>query len=92
MAIIGAGMAGLACANRLARAGLTPIIFDKGRGIGGRMATKRIEQMRFDHGAQYITAYDDRFAKVLGDLQTKGAAAKWDDGSGRPRFVGVPGM
>ena len=92
VAIIGAGMAGLACAYRLARAGLTPIIFDKGRGIGGRMATKRIEQMRFDHGAQYITAYDDRFAKVLGDLQTKGAAAKWDDGSGRPRFVGVPGM
>ena len=92
MAIIGAGMAGLACASRLARAGLAPIIFDKGRGIGGRMATKRIEQMQFDHGAQYITAHDDRFAEALGDLQTKGAAAKWDDGSGRPRFVGVPGM
>jgi len=92
VAIIGAGMAGLACASRLARAGLAPIIFDKSRGIGGRMATKRIEQMRFDHGAQYITAHNDRFAEVLGDLQTRGAAAKWGDSSGRPRFVGVPGM
>ena len=56
--------------NRLARAGLTPIIFDKGRGIGGRMATKRIEQMRFDHGAQYITAGDFSGRPVI-DLQIK---------------------
>lgn len=92
LAIIGAGIAGLACASRLARAGFAPIIFDKGRGIGGRMATKRIDQMRFDHGAQYVTAHDDRFAEVLSELQTQGAAAKWDDGSDRSRFVGVPGM
>ena len=39
--IIGAGMAGLACARRLARAGHTPLLLDKGRGIGGRMATRR---------------------------------------------------
>lgn len=85
-------MAGLACARMLSRAGLAPVLFDKGRGIGGRMATKRIDQMRFDHGAQYVTARDDRFAAILGDLQTQGAAARWDDGSDRPRIVGVPGM
>jgi len=92
VAIIGAGMAGLACASRLARAGIGPVIFDKGRGIGGRMATKRIEQMRFDHGTQYVTAHDDRFAAVLATLQMQGAAARWDDGSDRSRIVGVPGM
>lgn len=56
------------------------------------MATKRIGQMRFDHGAQYVTAHDDGFAAVLGTLQLQGAAASWDDGSGRSRIVGLPGM
>ena len=37
--IIGAGMAGLACARRLLRAGYTPLVLDKGRGIGGRLAS-----------------------------------------------------
>lgn len=39
IAIIGAGMAGLTCARGLADAGLHPVVFDKGRGIGGRLAT-----------------------------------------------------
>jgi predicted NAD/FAD-dependent oxidoreductase len=90
--IIGAGMAGLACACKLSKAGLSPVIFDKGRGIGGRMATKRVDQMQFDHGAQYVTARDGRFAAILEDLQYNGAAANWDDGSNRSRIVGVPGM
>ena len=40
--IIGAGMAGLACARRLARAGHTPLVLDKSRGIGGRLATRQV--------------------------------------------------
>ena len=54
--IIGAGIAGLACARRLAEAGLAPVLLDKGRGIGGRVATRRMGDMQFDHGAQYVTA------------------------------------
>ncbi len=53
VAIIGSGIAGLACARRLAGAGLAPVVLDKGRGIGGRVATRRVEAMQFDHGAQY---------------------------------------
>ena len=53
IAVIGSGIAGLACARRLSDAGYAPILFDKGRGIGGRLATRRTPDGRqFDHGAQ----------------------------------------
>lgn len=92
VAIIGAGMAGLACARRLALAGIAPVVFDKGHGIGGRVATRRAEGMQFDHGAQYVTARDAGFATVLADLAAIGAVGLWNDGSGRSPIVGTPGM
>lgn len=85
--IIGAGIAGLACARRLCDAGWPVIVLDKGRGIGGRMATRRTDGPTFDHGAQYVSAKGAGFAKVLADLTTAGHAAWWQDG-----IVGVPGM
>ena len=92
VAIIGAGMAGLACARRLVDAGLSPVVFDKGRGIGGRLATRHVQGLQFDHGAQYLTARDSGFAAVLRDLQADGGVGLWDDGSGARRYVGVPAM
>jgi predicted NAD/FAD-dependent oxidoreductase len=92
VAIIGAGIAGLTCARRLAQAGLQPVLFDKGCGIGGRVATRRTVGLQFDHGAQYVTARSDGFAALLRDLATTGAAAPWSDGSRRTRIVGTPGM
>ncbi len=91
--IIGAGMAGLSCARIVARAGLSPVIFDKGRGIGGRLATRRTSDgLQFDHGAQYVTARDDRFRALIAQTCAAGAMDRWDDGSGRDHFVGLPGM
>jgi len=92
VAIIGAGIAGLACARRLRQAGVHPVLFDKGRGIGGRVASRRVEGLQFDHGAQYVTAKREGFAAVLRDLANSGAAAPWPDGSGRTRMVGTPDM
>jgi predicted NAD/FAD-dependent oxidoreductase len=90
--IIGAGMAGLACARRLADAGMAPVVLDKGRGIGGRVATRRAGDLQFDHGAQYVNARGAGFASVLDGLENAGALAGWADGTGRTPTVGVPGM
>ncbi|MCC5985203.1 MAG: FAD-dependent oxidoreductase [Rhodobacteraceae bacterium] len=96
VAVIGAGMAGLACARALVEAGLRVRVLDKGRGIGGRMATRRAQvagaEMRFDHGAQYVTALDPGFATLLEAAEAAGAAAVWDSSGQRPRYAGVPGM
>ena len=90
--IIGAGMAGLACARRLAEAGIAPILLDKGRSVGGRVATRRAGGLQFDHGAQFVNAHGAGFASVLRALGDMNALATWQDGSGRTHSVGAPGM
>lgn len=90
--IIGAGMAGLACARRLADAGHAPVVLDKGRGIGGRVATRRAGALQFDHGAQFVNAHGAAFAALLDSLAATGTVAGWQDGKGRTNSVGVPGM
>ncbi|MEL6233134.1 MAG: FAD-dependent oxidoreductase [Pseudomonadota bacterium] len=88
--IIGAGMAGLACARRLATAGHAALILDKGRGIGGRMATRRgTDGQRFDHGAQYVTLRDAAFQAAMSAISD--VIAPWPE-AGEGRFVGLPGM
>jgi predicted NAD/FAD-dependent oxidoreductase len=65
VAVIGAGMAGITCALTLARAGQHVTVFEKSRGYGGRMATRQTPFGGFDHGAQYFTVRDERFALAL---------------------------
>ena len=65
IAVIGAGIAGMACARTLAQAGHKVSVFEKSRGAGGRMSTKGTEFGGFDHGAQYFTVRDARFEKAL---------------------------
>lgn len=95
VAIIGAGMAGLSCARALVQAGLAVDVFDKGRGPGGRMSTRRVEvegqELRFDHGAQYFTARDERFRGEVAGWRDAGRVADWP-AAGTEALVGVPGM
>ena len=56
VAIIGAGVAGLTCAQQLHQAGYKVVVLEKSRGVGGRMATRRIEETYVDHGVRYLGA------------------------------------
>lgn len=85
-------MTGLACARRLAEGGLTPLIFDKGRKVGGRLATRVTkDQLQFDHGAQYITARAEEFRTLISQLMEHNAAALWSTGE-QDQIVGEPSM
>lgn len=97
VAIVGAGISGLACARELAAAGLDPVVFDKGRGVGGRLATRRAEGgLQFDHGASHVSATGTPFAALLKEAEAAGAVARWVQGAvtsdSQPCFVGLPGM
>ena len=95
IAIVGSGLSGLACADRLVAAGHSVRLFDKARGPGGRMSTRRVDtavgQVSFDHGAQYFTARDPAFRQQVGQWEDSGAAARWP-AAGSEAWVGVPTM
>ena len=91
IAIVGAGMAGLACARALAGPGRELVLFDKGRRPGGRVATRRSGELTFNHGAQYATARGADFQAALAGLRESGVVAPWE-AAGEGRWVGVPGM
>ncbi len=81
IAIIGGGIAGLACARVLAANSQCVQVFDKGRGPGGRMSTRRatttLGDVSFDHGAQYFTARNNAFAAEIAHLIAIGAVGEW---------------
>ena len=78
IAIIGAGMAGIACAHALQKLGCLPVVLEKSRGVGGRLATRRTaEGDQFDHGAQYITARQASCQQMLQALELLHSAAAW---------------
>lgn len=100
--IIGAGIAGLTAAHTLHTRGWSVVVLDKGRGVGGRMATRRIDDGVFDHGAQFFTARDPRFQKWVESWLAEGVIAEWSHGfanasgetqnDGHPRYRGANGM
>jgi predicted NAD/FAD-dependent oxidoreductase len=102
IAVIGAGIAGLACARELARADARVTVFERSRGLGGRLGTRRLGNLAFDHGAQFITARSRSFVRYTGIAGRAGVLSRWS-----PRileddrlweapieewYVGQPGM
>lgn len=105
VAVVGAGIAGLACARTLQNAGHGVRVFEKSRGVGGRMATRRTANGTFDHGAQYFTARDPLFRRVVEDWVAAGVVAPYAGrianlvqgraeavSSSEPRYIATPAM
>ncbi|MDA1039963.1 MAG: FAD-dependent oxidoreductase [Planctomycetota bacterium] len=105
--IVGAGVAGLVAARELLAAGLRVIVLEKGRGVGGRMATRRLGAAVCDHGAQFFTVRGRAFGTLVREAHDAGAVAEWCDGftratangggmlppgDGHPRWRGTSGM
>ena len=107
IAVIGAGLAGLVVSRELAHEHEV-VVFEKSRGVGGRMATRRAGSFEFDHGAQFFTARSRAFREFLEPLIEAGVVPDWPvrfaelrrdeivsarQWDGRhPHYVGVPGM
>ena len=98
-AVIGAGMAGLTCATALQAAGHPVVVFDKARGPGGRMSTRRLGlgqalgdgEVAFDHGAPAFAALGADFQAQVEAWRLQGVVAPWLD-AGPGQFVGLPAM
>ena len=100
--VIGAGVSGLIAARTLQANGARVLVLDKGRGVGGRLATRRTDSGVFDHGAQFFTARDPQFRLLVAAWQAAGIVRPWATGfaladgtfkrDGEIRFCGVTGM
>lgn len=77
--VVGAGMAGAACARELVSAGHEVSVRERSMAVGGRMATPRIEGRRVDLGASYLTAKDRDFRDQVHDWCQRGLARPWTD-------------
>jgi renalase len=80
IAVIGAGIAGLTCARKLQQGGKSVVLIDKSRGLGGRLATRRLASTHADHGVCYLQAKGDRFGQWIDELVSTGILRVWTTG------------
>lgn len=66
--VVGAGIAGLACARALEEAGRPPVVFESSRGVGGRCATRRVSGQPVDHGAAFLHGSNTEFLSTIRDV------------------------
>ena len=90
--VVGAGIAGIACARRMDAAGLPVVVLERGGRAGGRMASRTLHGRAVDLGAQYVTASDPGFQAVVDDWAARDLARAWTDSfhTGDGRTLGPP--
>jgi renalase len=80
IAVIGVGIAGLTCAQKLQQAGKSVVLIDKSRGLGGRLATRRLAGTHADHGVCYLQPKGELFRQWIGELVAAGILRVWTEG------------
>ncbi|WP_414754187.1 NAD(P)/FAD-dependent oxidoreductase [Anabaena sp. CCY 9910] len=96
--IIGAGIAGLVCAQQLSQAGYSVLVVEKSRGLGGRLATRRLHGTWADHGACYLKPKGELFTDFIKLLRDRHILEIWTDEvyelqpNAAPRYVAPGGM
>ncbi len=79
VAIIGAGLAGLTCAQQLHQAGYSVVVVEKSRGVGGRVATRRLHDTCADHGVRYLEPQGKLLQQLIERLLQRGILQAWTD-------------
>ncbi len=77
VAVVGAGLAGITCAQQLVQSGLQVVVVEKSRGLGGRLATRRLPETCADHGVRYLAAQGDLTAALIEKLVPQGILQPW---------------
>lgn len=86
-------MAGLSTARILTQNGHEVTLLDKGRGVGGRMATRKIELAKADHGAQYFSVKSPEFRLFIDELIAQNIISEWQVRQRENvRYIGRTGM
>jgi renalase len=75
--VVGAGIAGIACAAQLRAAGVAVRVVERAGTVGGRMASPHLQGRPVDLGAAYFTVRDPEFAHVVQRWQSAGLARPW---------------
>jgi renalase len=75
--VVGAGLAGLVCAQQLQRTGLRVVVVEKSRGLGGRLATRRLEDTCADHGLRYLTEQGALTGQLISHLLKQNRLQPW---------------
>ncbi|HEY9630855.1 MAG TPA: FAD-dependent oxidoreductase [Coleofasciculaceae cyanobacterium] len=104
VAIVGAGIAGLICAQRLQHRGYQVVVLEKSRGLGGRMATRRLQGTWADHGIRCVEDQGKFSQALVETLLEQGVTHLWTDTTHRldsgkltesdhhPRYVAADGI
>lgn len=105
IAVIGAGLAGLTCAQLLRRAGYAVAVVEKSRGVGGRVATRRLQGTIADHGVRYLEPQGQKVQELIEVLSDRHLVRLWGNeavyelGEGDnlslslfPRYIAPAGM
>lgn len=77
VAVVGAGLAGISCADSLRRNGYRVVVLEKSRGLGGRLATRRVHSIPVDHGCRFLQPITPQLKDLIAAMEIQGVLAAW---------------